>query len=90
MGTTALRRDRQPAQHRVLEKSFEGSITPGMIDYAYATAHQPGAEHVPLYFISGTRFTPDAANTLYAQVEQPTLVLYDQDFYVGFDALPEL
>ena len=73
-----------------LEKSFEGPITPGMIDYGYATAHQPGAEHVPLYFISGALFTADAANTLYAQVEQPTLVLYDQDFYVGFDALPEL
>lgn len=73
-----------------LEKSFEGPITPGMVDYGYATAHQPGAEHVPLHFISGTLFTPDAAHVLYAQVEQPTLVLYDQDFYVSFDALPEL
>jgi pimeloyl-ACP methyl ester carboxylesterase len=73
-----------------LEKSFEGPIEPGMVDYGYATAHQPGAEHVPLYFISGTLFTPDAAHTLYARAEQPTLVLYDQDFYVRFDALPEL
>lgn len=73
-----------------LGKSFEGPITPGMVDYGYATAHQPGAEHVPLHFISGTLFTPDAAHTLYPQVQQPTLVLYDQDFYVRFDALPEL
>jgi pimeloyl-ACP methyl ester carboxylesterase len=73
-----------------LRKSFEGPITPGYIDYGYATAHQPGAEHVPLSFISGALFTPGATETLYGPLSMPTLVLYDQDFYVGFDALPGL
>lgn len=73
-----------------LKKSFEGPVTPGFVDYGYATAHQPGAEHVPLRFIAGLLFTPDAAMTLYQPLSVPTLVLYDQDYLVGFDALPQL
>jgi len=73
-----------------LKKSFEGPVTPGFVDYGYATAHQPGAEHVPLRFIAGLLFTPDAAMTLYQPLSVPTLVLYDQDYFVGFDALPQL
>jgi pimeloyl-ACP methyl ester carboxylesterase len=73
-----------------LGKSFEGPVTPGFVDYGYATAHQPGAEHVPLRFIAGMLFTPDAATTLYEPLDVPTLVLYDQDYFVGFDALPQV
>lgn len=73
-----------------LRKSFEGPVTPGFVDYGYATAHQPGAEHVPLRFIAGLLFTPDAARTLYEPLAVPTLVLYDQDYFVGFDALPQV
>ncbi|HSN75687.1 MAG TPA: alpha/beta fold hydrolase [Anaerolineae bacterium] len=73
-----------------LSKSFEGPVTPGFVDYGYATAHQPGAEHVPLRFIAGMLFTPDAASTLYEKLAVPTLALYDQDYFVGFDALPQV
>jgi pimeloyl-ACP methyl ester carboxylesterase len=73
-----------------LRQSFVGSITPGFVDYAYATAHQPGAEHAPLHFLSGRLFTPHAATALYAKAEQPALIVYDQDAYVSFDALPAL
>jgi pimeloyl-ACP methyl ester carboxylesterase len=73
-----------------LRKSFEGPVTPGFVDYGYATAHQPGAEHVPLRFIAGMLFTPDAATTLYEKLTVPTLALYDQDYFVGFDALPQV
>jgi pimeloyl-ACP methyl ester carboxylesterase len=73
-----------------LKKSFEGPVTPGFVDYGYATAHQPGAEHVALRFIAGMLFTPDAATTLYEPLAVPTLVLYDQDYFVGFDALPQV
>lgn len=73
-----------------LKQSFVGPIPPGFVDYAYATSHQPGAEHAPLHFLSGRLFTPDVARTLYAQVQQPTLVVYDQDAYVSFDGLPDL
>jgi pimeloyl-ACP methyl ester carboxylesterase len=73
-----------------LRKSFEGPITPGFVDYGYATAHQPGAEHVPLRFIAGTLFTPNAAGVLYERVATPALVVFDQDFFVAFDALPHV
>lgn len=73
-----------------LRKSFVGPVTPGFADYAYASAHQPGAENAPLHFLSGRLFTRGAATLLYENVHQPTLVVYDQDPYVDFDGLPAL
>jgi pimeloyl-ACP methyl ester carboxylesterase len=73
-----------------LQRSFEGEIDPGLLDYAWATSHQPGARFAPLYFISGLLFTPDAVELLYERVTQPALVLYDRDGFITFDALPTL
>lgn len=73
-----------------LRQSFVGPVTPGFADYAYASAHQPGAENAPLHFLSGRLFTRGAATLLYENVHKPTLVLYDQDAYVDFDGLPAL
>lgn len=73
-----------------LQRSFDGEIDPGLLEYAWATSHQPGARFAPLYFISGQLFTPDAVALLYERVTQPTLVLYDRDGYTSFDALPTL
>lgn len=74
---------------KFLQKSFTGSVPQDMIDYAYATAHQPGAQHVPLHFISGKLFTPSVRETVYEQLNIPTLVLYDRDPYTTFDLLPQ-
>jgi pimeloyl-ACP methyl ester carboxylesterase len=73
-----------------LGQSFVGPIAPGFVDYAYATSHQPGAEHVPLYFLSGKLFTPDVLARVYENVHVPTLVIYDRDAFVRFDRLPDL
>lgn len=73
-----------------LQRSFDGEVDPGLLDYAWATTHQPGARFAPLYFISGQLFTPNAVETLYARVTQPVLVIYDRDGFVSFDALPSL
>ena len=73
-----------------LDKSFTGEIPQELLEFSYATAHQPGARYVPLYFLSGQLFTADAPVTLYGQLRLPTLILYDKDFYVRFDRLPEL
>ena len=59
-----------------------------MIAYDYISAHQPGAEHAPLYFLSGQLFTRDVRERIYAQVTIPTQVLYDRDAFVSFEALP--
>ncbi len=73
-----------------LAKSFVGEITPGFIEYAYLSAHQPGAEHVPLHFVSGRLFTRNVRQIVYQNVTVPALVIYDEDYYSRFDTLPEL
>jgi pimeloyl-ACP methyl ester carboxylesterase len=69
--------------------AFEGPLPPDMVDYAYATSHQPGAKHAPFHFLSFKLFTPDALSRLYAPLELPVLVLYDRDPNITFDRLPE-
>lgn len=73
-----------------LKRSFIGAVAPELSTYAYATAHQPGAENAPLYFISGKLFTPDIRQSVYEQLQVPALVLYDRDGYTRFDHLPDL
>ena len=71
-----------------LGKNFAGAPNDEMIDYAYATAHQPGARNAPYYFISGQLFTWDIRERIYEQLNTPTLVLYDKDPNISFALLP--
>jgi pimeloyl-ACP methyl ester carboxylesterase len=72
-----------------LGKSFVGGAPQAMIDYAYATSHQPGARCAPLYFLSSQLFTLKAMDRLYARVgDLPVLALADRDPYVTFEQLP--
>ncbi len=71
-----------------LGQAFVGEMPLEMIDYAYATSHQPGAKYAPLYFLSGQLFTANAITQLYAKLNLPVLVLYDRDPNVSFDLLP--
>lgn len=71
-----------------LKQSFVGEVDAGLREYAYATSHQPGAHHAPLYFISGKLFTRNIRRQVYAQLGLPVLVIYDCDAFVRFDTLP--
>lgn len=73
-----------------LQKSFIGAVPSTLVEYDYATAHQPGAEHAPLYFISGKLFTPRVRQDVYQRVQTPTLILYDRDNFTNFSTLPDL
>ena len=73
-----------------LRQSFVGPVDPGLEAYGYPTSHRPGARHAPLAFIAGQLFTRGAFEAIYARLTQPTLIVYDQDAFVGFDRLPEL
>jgi pimeloyl-ACP methyl ester carboxylesterase len=73
-----------------LKQSFVGTVPPALIDYAYATSHQPGAQSTPLRFISGLLFTRNARQQLYERLTLPVQVIYDRDAFVGFEALPEV
>lgn len=78
----------RPSLGYFLKQSFAGPVPPGMIDYAWQTAHQPGARFAPLTFVSGRLFTPDVRERHYAAVTAPALVLHDDAPYMTFDALP--
>ncbi|CAN5826210.1 alpha/beta fold hydrolase [soil metagenome] len=80
----------QTSIHYFLQQSFVGEVPPDLAAYAYLTSHQPGAEHVPLHFISGKLFTPRARERLYKHLPMPTLVLFDEDAFVSFEKLPAL
>lgn len=71
-----------------LNQNFEGIVPTRMVDYAYMTAHQPGAQFAPTWFLSGKLFTPEVRETVYAAVNQPGLVLYDRDPNTNFEMLP--
>lgn len=73
-----------------LKQSFEGQPDEGLIAYAYATSHRQGARYAPLHFISGKLFSADILEQVYLQLRTPTLVIYDQDAFTRFDALPSV
>lgn len=73
-----------------LGRSFVGEVPVGMIDYAYATSHQPGARHAPLTFLSTRLFTADAMDQLYGKLTGlPVLVIADRDPYITFERLAD-
>lgn len=70
-----------------MRKSFAGPIDQELLEYCYATSHQPGAHHAPLAFIAGELFPKTAPQQIYAKVSAPVLVLYDRDPHTSFAAL---
>lgn len=79
----------RPSLRFFLQRSFEGRVDDGLLAYAYATSHQPGAARAPLAFISGGLFPSGSGLNVYAHVRAPTLVLYDKDPHTGFGELEE-
>lgn len=80
----------RPSIQYFLNKSFEGLVPQRLVDYAYQTSHQPGAQYAPTYFLSGKLFTPAVRETVYKVLECPVLVLYDRDPYTNFEMLPAM
>ncbi|SDX12131.1 alpha/beta fold hydrolase [Thiocapsa roseopersicina] len=73
-----------------LGQSFVGEPTQEILDYAYATSHQPGARHAPLVFLSMQLFTPEATDRLYARLtDLPVLAIADRDPYIDFERLDD-
>ncbi len=70
--------------------SFAGKAPEPLTDYAYTTAHQPGAKFAPFRFLSMKLFTPTAVEDLYTRLELPVLVLYDRDPNISFELLDSI
>lgn len=79
-----------PSIRYFLNKSFYGAVDSGLAGYSYLSAHQPGARFAPLHFVSGQLFTPQIMKHTYARLPHQVLVVYDEDPYTGFEALPDL
>jgi pimeloyl-ACP methyl ester carboxylesterase len=61
----------RPSIRFFLRKTFgRDDIDPAMIDYAYATAHQPGAANAPFAFLAGRLFSRDIRD-VYEALRQP-------------------
>lgn len=73
-----------------LDKAFVDGAPDDMIEYAWASAAQPGASFAPFYFVSGQLFEPDAVGDLYLPQQLPVSVLYDEDPNITFDYLDEV
>lgn len=78
----------KPSLKYYLRKSFVGAVDSDLFEYAYATSHQPGAQHAPLSFVAGELFPKGDPLQVYAKVSAPALIIYDQDAYTRFDAMP--
>lgn len=79
----------RPSIDYFLSRSFVGPVDGALADYSWRTAHQPGARHAPLAFLSGGLMTPLARSRLYDPLDQPVLVLHDRDAYTSFERLPD-
>jgi pimeloyl-ACP methyl ester carboxylesterase len=77
----------RPSIAYFLGRSFVGHPDEGLLAYAYATSHQPGAYRAPIAFLTGDLFARDARESVYPRVSVPTLVVYDRDGFTRFDAL---
>lgn len=61
-----------------LEKTFGATkIDEGLLAYAYATTHQPGAEHAPCCFLAGHLFPTDST-LLYDRLRLPVWMVHGQ------------
>lgn len=80
----------RPSLRAFSDQVFEGRSPRHYLRYAYSTSHQPGAHHAPLAFLRGRLFTPMALDRLYRYVDTPTLVIYGEQVFEGYDLLPDL
>ncbi|MEA1835105.1 alpha/beta fold hydrolase [Methylobacterium durans] len=66
----------RPSMRYFLEKTWGSrDIDEGLLDYGYASAHQPGAEHAPFSFIAGHLFPTDATR-LYDALWLPVWMIH--------------
>jgi pimeloyl-ACP methyl ester carboxylesterase len=65
------------SQRYFLKQTFGSyeAIDQGLLDYDYLTAHQPGAQHAPYAFISGTLFSADISR-IYESLDLPVWLAY--------------
>ncbi|MCS7054978.1 MAG: alpha/beta hydrolase [Thermoflexales bacterium] len=79
----------RPSLRLFLQSSQRGRLDRALVDYAYATSHQPHAENAPYYFLSFKLFTPTILE-VYRSLSQPCLAIFGQDPFAGYELIGEL
>jgi pimeloyl-ACP methyl ester carboxylesterase len=80
------------SQRYFLAKSFgsDTAIDPGLLEYDYLTAHQPGAQHAPYAFISALLFSADITR-VYESLEMPVWVSHGvRGDFTNYDGVARL
>jgi pimeloyl-ACP methyl ester carboxylesterase len=73
-----------------LARSLSVPVPAALMDELEHAARVPGAERAPLALLAGMAFHPRPFEEVYRLVEQPTVLVYDQDPSTTFERLPEL
>lgn len=78
----------RPGLRFFLQSSRRTRLNRALVDYAYATSHQPLAENAPYYFIAFQLFTPNILE-VYRALPQPCLAIFGQDPFAGYERAGE-
>ncbi|MGI6251679.1 MAG: alpha/beta fold hydrolase [Anaerolineaceae bacterium] len=78
----------RPAIVNYYRQRFTYQLPEELVDVAYTSSHQSGAHFAPLLHLAGKLSTKDVRNKLYHLIQQPVLVLHDQEPGLRFDMLP--
>ncbi len=79
----------RPSLRLFLQFSLCTRLGRALVDYAYATSHQPQAENAPYAFITFKLFTPTILQ-VYRALPQPCLAVFGQDPFARSDLAGEL
>lgn len=72
-GLFGLLTSRSSIRYFLRRTAGSDNVDESLVDYAYRTAHQPGAKHAPLAFLSGALFSRDI-RTVYENLKAPIWV----------------
>lgn len=79
----------RPGLRFFLQSSRRTQLNRSLVDYAYATSHQPLAENAPYYFITFQLFTATILE-VYRGLLQRCLAIFGQDPFAGYELVGEL
>ncbi|HEY3377874.1 MAG TPA: alpha/beta fold hydrolase [Armatimonadota bacterium] len=66
--------ERELREHIYYDPTF---VTPEMVDFLHASAHQPGSQHAAVAFVTGLLDLP--MRMAFADIDQPTLLIWGRD-----------
>lgn len=76
----------RPAIHRYFRRSFAGEVPRDLVNYAFLTAHQPGARYAPLAYLAG-QLSSAGIVSVYSRLAAHVLTIAGQEGEPAFAAI---